>query len=77
MTVTQESQTDPLDSMGREDLLRIARRDRWVKEMLTSRLTSVVTENVELLAIIRDLQIEMAQLQAIPRDGDASGPQPS
>lgn len=71
MTMTQ--QPDPLENLSRDDLLRVCRRDRWVKEMLSARLSSLVAENVELLAIVRDLQTEMSQ---IPQNGDVPDPQP-
>lgn len=47
-----------VEGLSREDLIRIVNRDRVVKEMLASRLASVVAENAELLAYIQELQGE-------------------
>jgi hypothetical protein len=73
MTTIQEQ--DPLESLGRDELLRVARRDRMVKEMLSNRIAALFAENAELLAIIRDQQVDMARMQApVPQDGDVSQP---
>ena len=47
-----------------DELMRAIKRDHRIKEMLASRIASLVTENAELLAFVQELQGDLQQLQA-------------
>jgi len=49
-----------LDDLSRDDLIKVANRDRFVKEQLTQRIAAVMAENVELFGIVRELEAELA-----------------
>ena len=52
------------EELSREDLLRILTRDRFVKEQLSSRVASLMHENLELMAIVQELQGTLQDLQS-------------
>ena len=64
------SNTPPtnIDDLTREDLVRVVQRDRFIKEQLSARIASVMHENVELVAIIQELQQDLGSL----REGQAT-----
>lgn len=45
-----------LDSLSREDLLKIVQRDNFVKDQLSARVAALMRENLELIALIQDQQ---------------------
>jgi len=75
---------DPrLAEFSPEELHRLIARDRWVKQMLNERCASLLLENVELMAIVQELQQELSELRqsqvaANLRPGEAAynGPEP-
>ena len=50
-----------IEDLSQEDLIRILQRDRFVKEQMAGRLAAMTQENLELLAIIQELQGERQQ----------------
>lgn len=50
-----------VDGFSREELMRLLKRSNFVKEQLSSRLGSVVSENLELMGVIQELQIELQE----------------
>jgi PP-loop superfamily ATP-utilizing enzyme len=58
------SNTAPnIEEFSREDLLRILHRDRFVKEQLSGRVASLMHENLELMAIVQELQQTLVDLR--------------
>ena len=57
-----------IEDLSREDLLRVIQRDRFVKEQLSVRVAGLVHENLELTAIIQELQGTLNEL----REGQAT-----
>jgi DNA anti-recombination protein RmuC len=57
------SDTQQLEQFSQEELVRIVKRDRFVKEQLNTRITALLVENLELLAIVQELQGDNQALQ--------------
>lgn len=53
---------DPND-MTKEELIRVTQRDRWVKAQMAERIASLVQENLGFLAIIQELQQDLADVR--------------
>jgi hypothetical protein len=63
--------SDIPDNLTRDDLVKILLRDRFVKAELTSRVAGLVRENLELTAIIQELQGDLGEArQAIQTNGE-------
>jgi cell division protein FtsB len=51
--------TSNVEELSREDLIAVMHRDRLVKAELSQRVGALVAENVELFALVRELQGEL------------------
>ena len=63
-----------LDQLSHADLMSVVTRDRFVKEQMSGRVASLVQENLELLALVRQLQGEVQQLRQSSADPRLNGP---
>jgi hypothetical protein len=52
-----------LDEFSKDDLVRIVKRNQFVKEQMSQRITALVGENLELLAIVQEQQTDLAALR--------------
>lgn len=57
------SDTQALESFTQEELVRMVRRDRFVKDQQSERIKMLLAENLEMLAIIQELQGELAAVR--------------
>ena len=62
-----------IEDLSREDLIRILQRSNFVKEQMAGRLAAMTQENLELLAIIQELQ--EGQQSRSASNGDVPTPQ--
>lgn len=74
-----EQQQRTIDDLSRDDLLRLAKRDRWVKEQQAGRISALMHENLELLGLLNeaneDLAATRAQITAaVESNGDVTIP---
>ena len=56
-----------VEDLTAEQMVQVIKRDRFIKEQLSARVAALLSENVELLAIIQE---QNAMLQPIPSNGD-------
>ena len=63
-----------LEQLSHADLMSVVTRDRFVKEQLTGRVANLVQENLELLALVQQLQREVQQLRQSSVDPRLNGP---
>lgn len=63
-----------LEQLSPEDMMSIITRDRFVKEQMSGRVANLVQENLELLALVRQLQGEVQQLRRSSVDPSLNGP---
>lgn len=61
--MSESSSQATLEQMSREDLLRVAARDRFVKGQQDNRIALLIRENLELLAIVQEQQSELALMR--------------
>ena len=54
------SMSNALDDLSREDMAKVIMRDRFVKEQQGLRITALLSENLEMLAIVQELQADLA-----------------
>jgi hypothetical protein len=59
-----------LEDLDFDQLRRVVARSRMVKELMSHRLTALIAENAELMAVVQELQVELAMLRQ--RDDDLS-----
>jgi hypothetical protein len=52
-----------INELTREDLLRVVQRDRFVKGEMASRIAALVQENLDLVAIVQELQQDLADVR--------------
>lgn len=57
-----------VEGLSREELIRLLKRSNFVKDQLSSRLGSVVSENLELMGVIQELQIELQEARMPPAE---------
>ncbi len=56
-----------------DELIKIVKRDRWIKDLLANRISALVAENAELMALLQESQGDLQALQAsILPNGDAA-----
>lgn len=54
-----------LEDFSKEDLIRIVKRNQFVRDHMNQRITALLGENLELLAIVQELQGDNQQLKAV------------
>jgi hypothetical protein len=52
-----------INELTREDLVRVVQRDRYVKGEMASRIAALVQENLDLVAIVHELQQDLADVR--------------
>lgn len=52
-----------LDDLSRDDMIKVLQRDRFVKEQQGARIAALLQENLELTAIIQEMQGELGELR--------------
>jgi uncharacterized coiled-coil DUF342 family protein len=55
--------------LSQEDLVKLLKRERFVREQLNNRVAALLGENLELLAVVQELTAEVQELRAA-RDGE-------
>jgi hypothetical protein len=53
-----------LDELDREGLLKVMARDRYVKQQLAERIAGMTAENAELVAIINEMDSDLAEARS-------------
>jgi len=64
-TQQQQPQQQSLEDFSKEELIRIIKRSQFVKEQMNQRITALLGENLELLAIVQELQGDAQQMRAL------------
>jgi transcription elongation GreA/GreB family factor len=70
MSDTQQRQYEDL---SQEELVRLVKRSQFVREQQNQRMIGILSENLELLAIIQELQADLAAARA---DSNGEVPHP-
>lgn len=79
----QQQAMPAIEDLPPEDLHRLIKRDRFIKEVLVNRSAQLALENCELLAVVQELQGQLIQLQqdaqtvARADQFPSNGPQPA
>lgn len=74
MSDTQQEQQPRLEDFTKEELIRIIKRNQFVKEQMNQRITGLLSENLELLAIVQELQGDVSTLRG-NTNGEVSHPE--
>jgi hypothetical protein len=53
-----------IEDLDREGLLKVMARDRYVKQQLAERITGLVSENTELIALINEMDSDLAEARS-------------
>lgn len=56
--------TDTQQDFTYEELVRLTRRDRFVKDQLSQRVMVLLRENLDLVAVVQELQTDLAAANA-------------
>jgi hypothetical protein len=64
MSDTQQQEQPKLEDFSKEDLIRIVKRGQFVKEQMSQRIIALLSENLELLAIVQELQGDATVVRA-------------
>jgi hypothetical protein len=59
MSDTQQQPRERLEDFSKEELVRIVRRSQFIREQQNQRMSGLLGENLELLAIIQELQADL------------------
>jgi uncharacterized coiled-coil protein SlyX len=62
----------PRDDLTQQELLRIIARNQYALRILTDRMASLSLENAELMAIVDELQRDLAEARQVLADLQAS-----
>lgn len=74
MSDTTPAQPQQLEDFTPEELIRIIKRNQFVRDQMNQRITALLGENLELLAIVQELQADNQQLRVIS-NGEVSHPE--
>lgn len=63
-----------IEDLSREDLLKVMARDRIVKGELAMRLGAAQAENIELMAVIREVEADLEEARGARDAAEAEAP---
>jgi hypothetical protein len=58
-----DTQQQQLEDFSKEDLIRFIKRGQFVKDQMSQRIITLLGENLELLAIVQELQADAQQVR--------------